>query len=486
MSSSQTSKLLIGWSETDTTPEGKVDLFGQYYHRLSTGIHSRLSATVLALESDHGEQAVMVALDVALIDAEFQAELRAMLRPELPELDGAGVILNAIHTHNAPSVKAFPAIAWLVELPDALPAMEYRQFLLEKLRAAVIAAWRGRKPGGIARALGSARVGHCRRAVYTNGTAEMYGRTDRDDFLGIEGGEDSGVDLLFTFDENKKPTGVVVNLACPAQAMERTHLLSSDFTGEAKRLLQQRFGKNFRMLGQVSASGCQSPRDLTRNYRGEPDFWNEDGVAEIGRRLDAAVADAFPKAAENIDFAPVLCHRVKPIALPRRRVSNQDVQAAREGLRKLEAALPETEAYRQFCEEVHRNEKVPGHPGPYDSKLHHFVLIQNLKAVVAREQDQDRQPEYPMELHAVRLGEAVFVTNPFELYLDFGHQIKARSAAEQTFIVQLCGGIGGYLPNARAEQLGGYGGLVINGEVGAEGGRKLVDLTVEEIRALWE
>ena len=57
-------KLLIGWAETDTTPEGKVDLSGQYYHRIADGIHSRLSATVLALESEDGEQAVMVSLDL--------------------------------------------------------------------------------------------------------------------------------------------------------------------------------------------------------------------------------------------------------------------------------------------------------------------------------------------------------------------------------------------------------------------------------------
>ena len=59
------SNILIGWSETDTTPEGKVDLYGQYYHRISEGIHSRLSATVLALESQDGEQAIMVSIDRA-------------------------------------------------------------------------------------------------------------------------------------------------------------------------------------------------------------------------------------------------------------------------------------------------------------------------------------------------------------------------------------------------------------------------------------
>jgi hypothetical protein len=90
-----------------------------------------------------------------------------------------------------------------------------------------------------------------------------------------------------------------------------------------------------------------------------------------------------------------------------------------------------------------------------------------------------------MEMHVVRLGAMVFVTNPFELYLDFGHQMKARSAAGQTFIVQLCCGTGGYLPNARAEQLGGYGGLIINGNVGSDGGKKLVDETIAEIGKLW-
>jgi hypothetical protein len=134
---------------------------------------------------------------------------------------------------------------------------------------------------------------------------------------------------------------------------------------------------------------------------------------------------------------------------------------------------------------VARNEKVRGRPGPYDSKLHPFVLIQNNRAVVARYESQDAMPMFDMELHVVRIGNTVFAANPFELYLDFGHQLKARSVAAQTFVVQLCGGTGGYLPNARAEQLGGYGGLIINGNVGWNGGRKLVDVTVEEIGALW-
>lgn len=478
------SKLLIGWSEVDTTPEGQVDLAGQYYHRISQGIHSRLSATVLALESN-GEQAVMVSLDLVGFRSDFQDQLRAMLVHELPELDVSKIFLNVIHTHNAPCVDPIRGIGWLKELPNVLPSAEYRKFLLGKIKDAIIEAWSNRKPGGISNALGFARVGHCRRAVYAGGTAEMYGRTDRDDFVGMEGGEDSGVDLLFTFDEKGNPSGVILNLACPSQVMEATYKISSDFVGAIRQLLKKRFGDNFRTLGQIASAGCQSPRDLTRNYKGEADFWHEDGVAEIGCRLLSAVENVFPHASGKIDFTPQMRHFVKKISLPRRRASRQDYLNAEIELKKLTAVMAEDGAYSQFCDEVARNERIPGRPGPYDSKLHHFVLIQNAKAVIKRYNEQDKQPEFELELHVLRLGNVVFATNPFELYLDFGHRIKARSAAEQTFIVQLCCGTGGYLPSARAEQLGGYGGLIINGNVGSDGGKILVDLTVDEIGKLW-
>ncbi len=478
-------KLLIGWAETDTTPEGKVDLSGQYYHRITDNIHSRLSATVLALESD-GEQAVMVSLDLVCFQSDFQDELRAMLCPELPELNVANVFLNAIHTHNGPGVDLITGIGWLAELPGVLAAAEYRTFLLGKLKVAIIEAWRNRKPGGIGNTLSFARVGHCRRAVYANGTAEMYGRTDREDFTGMESGEDSGVDLLFTFDENSRPTGVILNLACPSQVMEATYKISSDFMGETRQLLKQQFGEHFRMLGQISAAGCQSPRDLTRNYKGEPDFWHEDGVAEIGRRLLMAVENVCQSAAGAVEFSPQFRHVVRTITLPRRRASYKDYLDAKKKLAELEAVLPEDGAYKQFCAEVAKNEKLAGRPGPYDSKLHHFVLIQNNKAVIARYETQDAQPEFEMELHVVRIGDVVFATNPFELYLDFGQQIKARSHARQTFIVQLCSGTGGYLPSTRAEQLGGYGGLIINGNIGSDGGKILIDETIKSINQIFK
>ena len=47
------------------------------------------------------------------------------------------------------------------------------------------------------------------------------------------------------------------------------------------------------------------------------------------------------------------------------------------------------------------------------------------------------------------MNDVAIATNEFELFTDYGVQIKARSPAVQTFVIQLTGS-GGYLPTERA------------------------------------
>ena len=475
--------LLAGWAEADITPDGaRVELSGQYYQRLSRGVHSRLKTVVLILAQAE-TCAILASLDNVGIPEDFLARLEKAVARRYPELAAARLIVNATHTHCAPDLSG--RLTWWEASPEAITPQAYRDLVEEKLLEAIGQAWDNRQPCGMAHALDYARVGHCRRAVYANGTAEMYGRTDRSDVIGMESGEDSGVDLLFFFDARKDPTGVLLNVACPSQVMEATYLVSSDFMGAAREKLKQEFGPQFKTLCQVSAAGCQSPRDLVRRYRGEPDFWRADGVEVLSDRLLQAVKRAFPGAAAAIEAQPVFLHQVHSLSLPRRKVSHAQALAAQQRLAELLHIQGEAEAFSDFCRIVHENEAIPGLPGPYDSKLHHFVLIKNEQAVLRRFEEQAGSPDYAMQLHVLRLGKVALAFNPFELFLDYGQRIKARSCAEQTFVVQLANGVGGYLPTARAEQLGGYGGLVINGQVGSEGGDKLVEATTALINQLF-
>ncbi len=53
--------------------------------------------------------------------------------------------------------------------------------------------------------------------------------------------------------------------------------------------------------------------------------------------------------------------------------------------------------------------------------------------------------------------------------------MKARSPAQQTFVLQLTNGCGMYLPTALAIEGGSYSGLPHVNKVGPEGGQILVD-----------
>ena len=74
-------------------------------------------------------------------------------------------------------------------------------------------------------------------------------------------------------------------------------------------------------------------------------------------------------------------------------------------------------------------------------------------------------------------------TAPFELYLDYGLRVQARSPAILTFVVQLACQHSGYLPTERAVQGGGYSADKFI--VGPEGGQRWVEETLKCIKALW-
>ena len=89
-------------------------------------------------------------------------------------------------------------------------------------------------------------------------------------------------------------------------------------------------------------------------------------------------------------------------------------------------------------------------------------------------------------MHFLRLGDVAVMTNPFELYTDYGVRIKARSPAVQTLVVQLTSGCAAYLPTRRAVQGGGYSARIVDGVVGPDGGDVLVDETVKTLNEMWQ
>ena len=189
-----------------------------------------------------------------------------------------------------------------------------------------------------------------------------------------------------------------------------------------------------------------------------------DGVGELARRIVRAVEEVYEAVKDDWRSEVPLVHRVETVRLPMRLVTEAEYAEAKA-------------ACSRAAEEIAKDPKAS------DEKYRRMKWYE--RAVVRYEaQQNDPNPTQEVEVHVVRIGDAVICTNPFELFTDYGVQIKARSRAEQTFVVQLVGG-GTYLPTERAVRGGGYSAVVYSSQVGPEGGQVLVDRTVEAIDAVF-
>jgi hypothetical protein len=470
--------LRIGWAIEEYTPEGPVSLSGQYYERISKYVQSPLKVTACAIESTDAkgakEQAIMVSFDLVGVNKNLQDTLRAIVKGQIPDFDTRKLFINATHTHSAPS-------------PNS--AGEFRNMLLSRASKAIVSAWINRKPAGISRSLGYAVVGHNRRVEYANGKTEMYGKTDRDDIVAIEGPTNPGVDMLFCWDLKRKLTGIIMNVSCPAQVTEAKYYVSSDYWGEVRKYLNNKFSKDVCVLPQCGAAGDIAPRDLPRGYKsGEPNMWDIPGIVEIGRRLGLVIDAAYPDARNSIQTNVIFKHTVKDLELPTRKVSKEEYDSALNMVNEIKSREPKDpnspdNAWNRFLKEMKDNEKV-NEFGPWDSKTSDYGWLKPMEAVLRQYKNQDKDTLFRMELHVIRLGEVAIASSPFELYTDYGFRIIGRSKAKQTFLIQLCTNSAGYLPTRRALKGGGYSAMA--NQVGPAGGDVLVNETVNIIDALWK
>jgi hypothetical protein len=338
-----------------------------------------------------------------------------------------------------------------------MPPKDCQALIVSQAAAAASAAWQSRAPGAVARGFGHAVVGHNRRACYFDGSARMYGATDTPAFSHIEGYEDHSLHLLYLFDDQHQLSGILVNLACPSQETENDMTISADFWHEVRQEVRRIFGENVFVLPQCAPAGDQSPHLLLLN-KVEEYMRQQRGLTrrqEIARRIVNTLTEVYSVVKDTAIGDLPLIHQVETLVLPGRIITQADYDYA---LAELQTVLDQ------------------------DPKI--SWAQRRLRTMIAEYEAGGVKPAFPIELHVVRLGDVAIATNPFELYLDYGLRIQARSRAEQTFLVQIANGTGGYLPSQKAVAKH-YGGLAADNRVGPEGGQLLVERTLEIIDELW-
>ncbi len=458
-------ELAVGAASVDITPNKAVALWGQFGLRLSTQPDTPLTANVVALRSG-GAETTFVSLDLLQCPEVFVQAVRAAVAQKDASIDVQTIILTATHTHTAPVL--VPGTPGIPVNDQTMTVEEAIAFLADKISEGIVAAWKNLAPGKMSYGLDRNSIGFGRRAVYANGTAQMYGNTNRPDFVNLEGMDDDDVGSIFFYDRQDNLKAIAVNVACPAQVVESQSAVNADFWLPVRENLKARYGEEIVVLGWGGAAGDLSPRPLLhraanarmRTLRGISE------MQELARRIDLSVSQTLDAVQKEKFADPRLQHVAVTLQLPLSKITEAQYQQA----------LAE---YNRVMEQVEKDPASAARVAFMARDWHH--------GVVKRYEQLQQNPDatYPVEIHVVRLGDLVICSNPFELFCEYGIRIKARSRAIQTFILQMSG-FGSYLPTERAQAAGSYSAIPPSNIIGPAGGQLLVDKTVAIIDELWK
>jgi hypothetical protein len=258
-------------------------------------------------------------------------------------------------------------------------------------------------------------MGWNRRAVFEDGTARMYGHSDMPGFAKLEGPRDPQLPVLFAKNESGKITGVLVNFASHPNSIEGENRYSADFPGEVRRIISNTLD-GAKVLYLTGAAGNTAPSILDPVVNPQP-WRGEEGLVRSGRYL---AGEALKTIAETIEPMenPLLQLQQTTLQIPLKPWPDEN-----------DAWYPHTSGAAEIYYERSKNE--------WPERL--------------KTQNPDT-----VNINVLQMGDAVLCTNPAELFVEFGLEIKKHSTAKSTFISELTDGYVGYVPTAKAYSGGGY------------------------------
>ena len=401
---------------------------------VSQGIHDDLFACALVLSTEE-DTVAFVSVDVLALPGDFVRRVRAAIedatgiRPEC-------VMIASTHTHAGPvTIRTFFN-------PDGSADENYMGLLADGITRAVTTASENRFP---------ARVG------VGAGHVEGVGVNRRSpDHLPV----DREVGIIKVEDAQGRPRAVFVNYACHPTVLGPDNLLvTRDFPGYAVSELEDTLGQGgFAMFvngtqgnismghsSELSAIGIITPgRTFER-------------AAALGHLLAEATLSALP-AIVTTD-APALGAASVTVGLPAKRYPSPE---------ETERALREAE------------ERLAGLGSGGDGDQlnrakseHLYASIENFYAGEVRGLSDGL---LPVELQGIRVGGAVFLAVPAEIFVEVGLSLK-QVAPQKTFVVGIANGYIGYLPTREAHEVGGY--EVVSSKCRPEAADLLIERAVE-------
>jgi len=441
-----------GFAETDITPELGMEQpggYGKSYHRT---VHD--PCKVRACVFDDGQSRVaLVGIDAIAVHREMVQDARKAIH-EKCGIAAEAILIGASHSHSSGPIfgvrpgefdDAAPLVQELAYEKSTCVDPKYYDLCLKRLIEAVCQADAARAEARCGVGVGHEdKVAFNRRLRMKNGLTYSHPRQGNPDAIDYAGPIDPEVGVIGAWDKEGKLLGCVVNYACHATTSPGG--ISANWIYYLEETIRGSLGPEAVVVFLQGCSGDVTQVDNLSPYA----FPQRERWAKfVGGRVGAEAVKTL------LSMEP---GRLAPVG-------------ARVKVWQSERRVPNPERVKR-CHELVK--KDPGEVGPTEWTF--------AKEIVLLDVALSKEPLQEVEVHAVQVGPAVFLTNQAEAFCQMGLDIKAKSAFPFTFPVELANGCIGYVPTAEA--LGPHGGgyetritSYSNLEPGAAG--KLLEAAVE-------
>ncbi len=440
-------KLRAGSAKVNITPPFSIPYLG-YVPRQArfSGIHDPLFARAIVLDNGDKKLAIISAdslgfgNDILGAGRNFTAAVRQKINNRTG-IEPHNIMLACTHAHAAPETMG---ITRLSDVPEIAPWLEV---LIEQLASVVEIASNNLAPTRLKLGMGQVdSISHNRRA---------RGIPVEDQIA--HGLLDTQVGVLLCEGLENNESSIIVNFACHPVTVQVQPLVSAGYPGVTTDLLERIVEGCGNCLFLQGAAGNINPiRDDTRDFADVTRY----GMTLAGEVLKIIGNLQSPEAPVMV---PNLSAITETIHLPVRDLpdSRPIKEAYQQAMRSLEDVKTEEEKYKALQKAREYKESLD--------------FIEHATEPVSA------------EVQVMRIGDLALAATPGEMFVQLGLEIKRRSAAPNTFVVELANGWVGYLLNPGGFAEGGYESLPGPWtKVSEEAGRMLVDKSVEITKILWQ
>jgi len=418
-----------GFAERDITPEKGMERpggYGKAYH--DGNVHDPCKVRAAAFD-DGQNRAALVGLDTLIIPRGVAERVRAEIKQKCG-IPPEAVMMGASHSHSAGPLgmiqpgefdDASPLVKRLAYDLSSCADQRYIEHVENQIIAAVCEA--SDKLADAKCGVGSGcedEVAYNRRFLMKNGISCTHPGKCHPDIVKPAGPTDPEVGVVGAWGSDGELMGCVVNFAC--HGTTGAGGTSADWIYYLEQTIQGVMGDQAVVVFLNGACGDVTQVDNLDPYAFD---FGERSARYVGTRVGAEAVKVLVGIGAG-DLMPVSA-LTKTLPIPRRKPSPERVRKSVEMVQKEPSEVDATEW--TFAKEI-------------------VLLDEMIK----------KEPVADVEVQAIQIGAAVFLSNPAEFFCQYGLDLKAGSQFPFTFPVELANGCVGYIPteDAMGEHGGGY------------------------------